>query len=51
MDGVYYIEDLNSRNGTWVNGQLLHYMEKQPLKDGDMILFAEESYQYKESGK
>lgn len=51
VDGVYYIEDLNSRNGTWVNGQLLHYMEKQPLKDGDMICFAEESYQYKESGK
>lgn len=50
-DGVYYIEDLNSRNGTWVNGQLMHYMEKLPLRHGDIICFAEEQYRYEEREK
>ena len=47
-DGVYYIEDLNSRNGTWVNGKLLHYMEKISLRDGDVIAFADERFRYEE---
>lgn len=47
-DGVYYIEDLNSRNGTWVNGKLLHYMEKIPLKHEDVIAFSTEKYRYEE---
>lgn len=47
-DGVYYIEDLNSRNGTWVNGKLLHYMEKISLRDGDVVAFADERFRYEE---
>ena len=47
-DNIYYIEDLNSRNGTWVNGKLLHYMEKVSLKHGDVIAFADERFRYEE---
>lgn len=47
-EGVYYIEDLNSRNGTWVNGKLLHYMEKIALRNGDVIAFADERFRYEE---
>src|SRR6266849_6267945 len=34
----YYIEDLDSKNGTWVNGQQLK--GERPLKDGDEIQVA-----------
>jgi DNA-binding winged helix-turn-helix (wHTH) protein len=37
-DKQYYIEDLNSKNGTWVNGQRLE--EAQELYDGDEIHIA-----------
>jgi len=35
---TYYIEDLGSKNGTWVNGQPLHGV--RPLEDGDEIQIA-----------
>ena len=35
---VYYIEDLGSKNGTWVNGQPLRGV--RPLEDGDEIQIA-----------
>jgi serine phosphatase RsbU (regulator of sigma subunit) len=31
----YYVEDLHSRNGTYVNGQLIQ--GRQPLRDGDRL--------------
>jgi phosphoserine phosphatase RsbU/P len=34
-DGNYYIEDLHSRNGTYINGRLL--TERQLLKENDHI--------------
>lgn len=40
----YYIEDLNSKNGTRVNGVLLHYQEKALLSPGMEIAFAGEKY-------
>ena len=40
----YYIEDLNSRNGTYVNGKLLPYKQKCPVKPGDHLRFAREEY-------
>lgn len=39
-----YIEDLNSTNGTSVNGVLLGYQEKVEIKSGDEIMFADECY-------
>ena len=43
-DDHYYIEDLNSRNGTYVNGKLLPYKQKCPVKPGDHLRFAREEY-------
>lgn len=40
----YYIEDLNSRNGTYLNGELLAYKQKCPVKPGDHLRFAREEY-------
>lgn len=40
----YFLEDLNSKNGTWLNGELLDYKTKYPLKKNDKICFADEEY-------
>ena len=39
-DGRWYIEDLQSGNGTRVNGQRIH--SRAQLKDGDIINFGDE---------
>jgi hypothetical protein len=38
MGGVFHLEDLNSKNGTWVNNEQLK--GERPLKDGDEISIA-----------
>lgn len=43
-DKDYFIEDLNSRNGTYVNGKLLAYKQKCKIKPGDHLRFAREEY-------
>ena len=43
-DGGYFIEDLNSTNGTFVNGKLLPYHSSYKLKSMDMISFADVVY-------
>ncbi len=35
QDGQFYIDDLNSGNGTWVNGKKIR--ELHPLREGDEI--------------
>src|SRR5437879_188629 len=42
-DGEYYLKDLNSTNGTRVNGQTI---AEAKLKDQDQVSFAEVSTQY-----
>ena len=42
--GTYYLEDLNSTNGTSVNGTLLNYRQKYALARGDRIRFADVPY-------
>lgn len=42
----YYIEDLNSTNGTYVNGELLAYKERRQLKASDVIRFANLAYRF-----
>jgi uncharacterized protein YegL len=37
IDGVFYITDLNSRNGTYLNGKRLNPNESMPLQKGDKI--------------
>ena len=40
----FYIEDLNSTNGTYVNGILLEYTQKQKLQPMDRVIFADVEY-------
>ncbi|MEM4439642.1 MAG: FHA domain-containing protein [Pyrobaculum sp.] len=35
--GRYYIEDLDSKNGTFLNGRLIKGLKPQSLRDGDII--------------
>ncbi|MCM1257935.1 MAG: FHA domain-containing protein [Roseburia sp.] len=42
----YYIEDLNSTNGTYLNGKALNYKEKVLLSKNDKVRFAEEAYRF-----
>lgn len=42
----YYIEDLNSTNGTYQNGELLNYRQKTLLQKNDVIKFADERYRF-----
>ncbi|MBQ8662582.1 MAG: FHA domain-containing protein [Eubacterium sp.] len=44
QEGTYYIEDLNSTNGTYLNGKELFYREPAKLKPLDRIAFATEEY-------
>lgn len=43
-NGIYYIEDLHSKNGTYVNGEILNYRQPMMLKSGDMVSFADIPY-------
>ena len=43
-EDAYYLADLNSRNGTAVNGKMLPGGEEWLLQDGDEIDFAQARY-------
>lgn len=46
FDGtVYYLEDLNSTNGTWVDREQLDPYELRPLANGNRIVFASVEYE------
>jgi pSer/pThr/pTyr-binding forkhead associated (FHA) protein len=40
----YFLEDLNSKNGTYVNGKQLNYKEKLKLQSMDQVRFADALY-------
>ena len=42
--GAYYLKDLNSRNGTFLNGERLMPQEARSLNHGDRVAFADISY-------
>lgn len=42
----YYIEDMNSKNGTLVNGEFLVYKKPRELQQGDRITFGDVSYRF-----
>lgn len=46
IEGKYYIGDLSSRNGTFVNGRPINGEEEFPLNDGDEINFADLTYRF-----
>lgn len=45
-NGIYYIEDMNSTNGTYVNEEILSYKERKELSSGDVIRFADVKYRF-----
>lgn len=42
--GAYYLEDLNSMNGTFLNEQRLSAYTRVPLKEGDVLRFADNEF-------
>lgn len=44
--GVFFIEDLNSTNGTKVGGLDLNYKVKMSLETNEQIIFADEPYRF-----
>lgn len=45
-EGIYYLEDLNSTNGTYLNGEPVEYHQKRKLCQGDCIKFGVEEFQF-----
>ena len=43
----FFLSDLNSRNGTWVNGKAMVGIEEVEITPGDEIRFAEGLYTFK----
>lgn len=46
IEGNYYIEDLNSTNGTFVNDEILNYKERRKLLGGEVLRFADVKYRF-----
>jgi serine phosphatase RsbU (regulator of sigma subunit)/pSer/pThr/pTyr-binding forkhead associated (FHA) protein len=43
-NGSYYIEDLNSRNGTFLNDQRV--VDRSPLGDGDLLAICDQEFRF-----
>lgn len=46
VEDIYFIEDLNSSNGTYVGGELLNCRVKMSLQPGEMVMFAGEKFRF-----
>lgn len=46
MDDIYFLEDLNSSNGTYVGGEPLNYKTKMSLQKNEVVLFADEKFRF-----
>ena len=44
QSGNYYIVDLNSANGTFVNGERISPQEQRPVKNGDVVRLANSDF-------
>lgn len=42
-----YLKDLNSRNGTWINGMALEGDQEEKLEEGDEVRFADLIYRFR----
>ncbi len=43
-EGKCYLKDMNSKNGTFVNGQRLALQEEQEIKQDDTVSFSDVEY-------
>lgn len=43
---VYFMEDLNSSNGTYVGGKMLNYRTKVGLAKNEIVVFADEKFRF-----
>lgn len=50
-EGAYYLTDLNSTNGTFLNGGRLEVNEKARIRQGDIVGFADVKYMVDLSGE
>jgi len=46
VEKIFYLEDLNSEKGTYLNGKILEYREKVVIDTGDIITFGTQSYRF-----
>lgn len=46
VDDIYFVEDLNSSNGTYVGGALLNYKTKVSLHKNEIVIFADEKFRF-----
>ncbi len=46
VDDIYFVEDLNSSNGTYVGGELLNYKTKISLHKNEVVIFADEKFRF-----
>lgn len=45
-EDIYFIEDLNSSNGTYVGGQMLSYKTRMSLQKNEIVVFADEKFRF-----
>ncbi len=46
VDDIYFVEDLNSSNGTYVGGEMLNYKTKVSLQKNEIVFFADEKFRF-----
>ena len=45
-EDMYFLEDLNSTNGTFIGGELLNYHVKMSLGKNEIVIFADEKFRF-----
>ena len=45
-DKKYYVEDMNSTHGTFINEEMLSYKEQREWMPGDILCFADVKYRF-----
>ncbi len=46
VEDIYFVEDLNSLNGTCVGGELLNYKTKVSIQKNELIAFADQKFRF-----